>query len=144
MYPCNPFWQLDVAHWVSAGLKLNELMDCIKLATLVNYKFSLQNFNSVNWIDINIFLDYFDLLYLQLFDIILKLENLNDPSLTIEQFQYFKKMKNLSVIFRYSTFEYWKNRAAYFFFLHHPLKMLWGTRRSIDGKTSDMAFITSK
>ena len=45
MYPCNPFWQLDVAHWVSAGLKLNELMDCIKLATLVNNKFSLQNFN---------------------------------------------------------------------------------------------------
>ena len=73
----NPFWQLDVAHWVSAGLKLNELMDCIKLATLVNYKFSLPNFNSVNWIDINIFLDYFDLLYLQLnFDIILKLEHL--------------------------------------------------------------------
>ena len=41
-------------------------------------------FQWVNWIVINIFLDFFDLLVLQLFDLILKFENLNDPSLTIE------------------------------------------------------------
>ena len=45
MYPCNRFWWLDVAHWDSAGLKLIELMDWIKLAALVNHKLSLQNFN---------------------------------------------------------------------------------------------------